>query len=126
MTRGSNLLLLLGFMTCAFVNVTFARENEPASNTGKVEAISVTSKPTPSVVSIEGFIEALDFQSPIPSLRMTSKDGQVLTIQINRQSTIVWKGRQRRSLDDVKVGSQVKVRCIQRHGVQVAKTIDLI
>ncbi len=83
-------------------------------------------EPTPSIELAEGSVTAIDLESEEASLTLTGTDGQVTTVYLDYETTVVMEGEEELILEDIQVGQNVKVSHAESNGKKVAKQIDIV
>ena len=87
----------------------------------------MTVTPTPAVTGIEGTIESVETGGPAPFIRVSTADGQTETVDLDINSTRVWKGKERVSISQLKTGDTIRMRyVVTPSGDLLAKTIDIV
>ncbi|MBI3321377.1 MAG: hypothetical protein HYZ91_03815 [Candidatus Omnitrophica bacterium] len=75
---------------------------------------------------IKGSITALDLKAQPPTLRVTSEQGKLFTLQVDPGATRVTQEGKSANLEELKVGQKVEVEQASKDGQQIAKTIKVI
>ncbi len=102
---------------CGTVSVALA-----ADYTGSKTTTTTSTTATPQIETAEGSLSSIDLITN--SLTVTAK-GKILNLAIDPKATTAWKGSQPFTLNQLKLGDQVKVRYASRNGRQICKSIEI-
>ena len=117
-TVSLTLVLVLAIYGVATMGYAETAATSPAS-------MAATSAPTPVISTSEGTVSSLDVNSATPWIKITDAAGKEWTIMIDPASSSVWRGGNKVSWADIKVGDHVKVRHTDKNGKAVVKTVEI-
>ena len=121
--KGNTLfVLVLVLVICGGVPSVYA-DNAVAPVSMTAPAVSA---PTPAISTSQGTVSALDVTSATPWLKIKDEAGKDSTIMIAPSSSTAWKGGNKATWTDVKVGDKVKVRHTEKDGKMIARTVEIV
>ena len=121
MKRNILFVLALVLTICGLMPMAYA---DPAVVATPVAAPAISSS-TPVIQSSEGTVSTLDITSSTPWLKIKDAAGKESTIMVDPASSTAWKGANKATWADVKVGDKVKVRHTEKDGKMTAKTVEI-
>lgn len=116
---------MLVAMTCGVTSVALAAEHGGQTSATKKTSAAPAVSPL-QTKQVQGSITALDLNPQLPALTLKDASGQPWVLSVDRTGTTVWSGGQLSNLNQLKVGSPVKVRYEEQTGRKLAKRIELV
>ena len=124
MTYNQKVGLILVAMAFGTTSVVLAAEQGGQTSATKTTSAAQAVPPL-QAKEVQGSIATLDLQSLSPTLTLRSASGQPWALGVDPKGTTVWSGSQLGNLNQLKVGSQVKIRYEEQTGRKLAKRIEL-
>ena len=106
-------------------SAAFAVEHGGSTSAAKT-ASAAPAASTLQIKQVQGSIVALDLQSLLPTVTLKDASGQSWVLGVDPKGTIVWNGSQLANPNQLKVGSQVKIRYEEQTARKLAKWIELV
>jgi hypothetical protein len=134
MNKYQNAWLAVLTIVAGFTQVALAAEYGGQSTATKTttaapaaKQATATSPTSPAQTKqIQGSITTLDLKSPAPTVALKDATGQTWVIGVDPKGTTVWSGSQVGNLDQLKVGSQVKIWYEEKTGRKLAKKVEIV
>ena len=116
----NTLLLLLSLsLTLCFVTASYGSDNhKAASQDFKLQQASKASQ-------ITGQVKSVNEGAGTITATKKFKDKIIEVTAVTDKGTEILRGKERKSLSDIKVGSKVVIAYIQKDGVNLAQSISL-
>ncbi len=87
---------------------------------------SMTSKPTPQILSVEGTVMAVDLKPPVRTLKLISSRGRNVVLVFDAKGAPVWHNGRQMEAFQLKQGALVRVRYLHHEDKNVIKSIELL